>query len=77
MPKNLYRRVPNTPLSETYHAGETIAGLDTGHQVRVLTLGKQDGTLLLPPDDRKVMEPADRVVLLGHDDRLRRLEGQA
>lgn len=57
-------------------AGETIAGLDTGRQVRVLALGKQDGTLLLTPNDRTVVEPGDRVVLLGNDDHLRRLGGQ-
>ena len=57
--------------------GTTIAGLDTGHQVRVLAVSKQDGRLLLTPDEETIMEPGDRVVLVGHDEQLRRLEHEA
>ena len=57
--------------------GTTITGLDTGHQVRVLAVSKQDGRLLLTPDEETIMEPGDRVVLVGHDEQLRRLEGEA
>ncbi len=57
--------------------GTTIAALDTGHQVRVLAVSKQDGRLLLTPDEETIMEPGDRVVLVGHDEQLRRLEGEA
>ena len=57
--------------------GTTIAGLDTGHQVRVLAVSKQDGHLLLTPDEETIMEPGDRVVLVGYDEQLRRLESEA
>ena len=57
--------------------GTTITGLETGHQVRVLAVSKQDGRWLLTPDDETIMEPGDRVVLVGHDEQLRRLESEA
>ncbi len=57
--------------------GTTITGLDTGHQVRVLAVSKQDGRLLLTPDDETIMESGDRVVLVGHDEQLRHLEHEA
>ena len=57
--------------------GTTIAALDTGHQVRVLAVSKQDGRLLLTLDEETIMEPGDRVVLVGHDEQLRHLEREA
>ena len=44
----------------------------------MLAVSKQDGRLLLTPDEETIMEPGDRVVLGGgHDEQLRRLESEA
>ena len=60
----------NSPLS-----GATVDGFASANQVRVLAVSKPSGRLLVTPDGGTVMEPGDRVILVGPDARLDRLEG--
>jgi K+/H+ antiporter YhaU regulatory subunit KhtT len=40
----------------------------------MLAVSKQDGSLLLMPDEHSIMEAGDNVVVVGLDEHIRRLE---
>ena len=57
-------------------AGASVTEFAAAHEIQVLAVSKQGGLLLPTPSDETIIEPGDRVVLVGDNEPLSLLESE-